>query len=235
LFNPDHATWLGAALVQGAWAALLAWRAGLASWWLAIQLLFPPVLLLARQAADALACRRPPSWPSSCSCCCCTGRPSAPRCRTTRPGGASGSEVARQLPPDRPLRIIDIGSGLGGLVLDLARRRPDCEVSGIELAPLPWLASRLRALAWRGSRAASCAATTKASISAITTSCSPTCRRPPWGAVAQGRAPRCSRAACTSQLRIRHRGLRHSHRVRVRRLSPEPAATWPRCCSRSNC
>jgi SAM-dependent methyltransferase len=58
-------------------------------------------------------------------------------------------EVARQLPPDRPLRIVDIGSGLGGLVLDLARRRPDCDVSGIELAPLPWLASRLRALATR--------------------------------------------------------------------------------------
>jgi hypothetical protein len=38
-----------------------------------------------------------------------------------------------------------MGSGLGGLVLDLARRRPDCEASGIELAPLPWLASSLRA------------------------------------------------------------------------------------------
>jgi cyclopropane fatty-acyl-phospholipid synthase-like methyltransferase len=58
-------------------------------------------------------------------------------------------EVARQLPLDRPLRIVDIGSGLGGLVLDLARRRPDCDASGIELAPLPWLASRLRALATR--------------------------------------------------------------------------------------
>jgi len=45
--------------------------------------------------------------------------------------------------------VIDIGSGLGGLVLDLARRRPDCDVSGIELAPLPWLASRLRAWAGR--------------------------------------------------------------------------------------
>ena len=60
--------------------------------------------------------------------------------------------VARQLPADRPLRIIDIGSGLGGLVLDLARRRPDCELSGIELAPLPWLASSLRATL-SGSRA----------------------------------------------------------------------------------
>jgi SAM-dependent methyltransferase len=139
--------WLGVALVQGAWAAALSWRAGLASWWRAIQFLFPPVLLLAREAADALAL--PPGaflaiflfllllyWSTF---------------RTQVPYYPSGrrvwEEVARQLPPDRPLRIVDIGSGLGGLVLDLARRRPDCEVSGIELAPLPWLASRLRALA----------------------------------------------------------------------------------------
>jgi tRNA1(Val) A37 N6-methylase TrmN6 len=46
---------------------------------------------------------------------------------------------------NRPLAIADIGSGLGGLVLDLARRRPDAQVDGIELAPLPWLVSRLRA------------------------------------------------------------------------------------------
>jgi hypothetical protein len=145
-------SWLGVAMVQGAWAALLSWRAGLASWWRAIQFLFPPVLLLARQAADALAL--PPGaflaiflfllllyWSTF---------------RTQVPYYPSGrrvwEEVARQLPADRPLNIVDIGSGLGGLVLDLARRRPDSEVSGIELAPLPWLASRLRAWA-AGSRA----------------------------------------------------------------------------------
>jgi hypothetical protein len=138
-------SWLGVSIVQGAWAAGLAWRAGLASWWRAIQFLFPPALLLARQAADALAL--PPSaflavflfmlllyWSTF---------------RTQVPYYPSGrrvwEEVARQLPADRPLRIIDIGSGLGGLVLDLARRRPDCALSGIELAPLPWLASSLRA------------------------------------------------------------------------------------------
>jgi SAM-dependent methyltransferase len=53
--------------------------------------------------------------------------------------------VAAVLPPDRPLLVIDIGSGLGGLVLDLARRRPESTFVGIELAPLPWLASALRA------------------------------------------------------------------------------------------
>jgi hypothetical protein len=140
-------SWLGVTLVQGAWAAGLAWRAGLASWWRAIQFLFPPVLLLASEAADALAL--PPAaflavflfllllyWSTF---------------RTQVPYYPSGrrvwEEVARLLPEGRPLRIIDIGSGLGGLVLDLARRRPDCELTGIELAPLPWLASTLRARA----------------------------------------------------------------------------------------
>jgi hypothetical protein len=140
---------LGVTLVQGVWAAALSWRAGLASWWRAIQFMFPPVLLLSREAADALAL--PPGaflaiflfllllyWSTF---------------RTQVPYYPSGrrvwEEVARQLPADRPLHIVDIGSGLGGLVLDLARRRPDCEVSGIELAPLPWLASHLRALVTR--------------------------------------------------------------------------------------
>lgn len=135
----------GVALVQGSWAALLSWRAGLASWWRAIQFLFPPALLLARQGADALAL--PPAaflavflfllllyWSTF---------------RTQVPYYPSGRRVwetvAAQLPAGRPLRIVDIGSGLGGLVLDLARRRPECDVSGIELAPLPWLASSLRA------------------------------------------------------------------------------------------
>jgi SAM-dependent methyltransferase len=142
-------SWLGVSLVQGTWAAGLAWRAGLVSWWRAIQFLFPPVLLLARQAADALAL--PPGaflavflfllllyWSTF---------------RTQVPYYPSGPRVweavAGQLPADRPLRVIDIGSGLGGLVLELARRRPDCEFSGIELAPLPWLVSRLRARATR--------------------------------------------------------------------------------------
>ena len=34
-------SWLAVALLQGAWAALLAWRAALAPWWRAIQFGFP--------------------------------------------------------------------------------------------------------------------------------------------------------------------------------------------------
>ncbi len=59
--------------------------------------------------------------------------------------------VDQLLPTAKPLRIIDIGSGLGGFVLDMARRRPECDVHGIELAPLPWMVSRVRA-GWGGNK-----------------------------------------------------------------------------------
>ena len=136
------------ALVQGAVAALLSWWRGLANWWRAIQLAFPLALLGASQLAI------PPAaflaiflfllllyWSTY---------------RTQVPYYPSGRRVwdavAAALTQDRPLRVIDIGSGIGGLVLDLQRRRPESRIEGIELAPLPWLASRLRALA-TGSRA----------------------------------------------------------------------------------
>jgi SAM-dependent methyltransferase len=141
-------SWAGAALAQGAWAGLLSWlmsrRVPTASWWHAIAFVLPPAVLLARGAAAALAL--PPSlflgvflfmvllyWSTF---------------RTQVPYYPSGREawdlVAAELPA-RPLSVVDIGSGLGGFVLELARRRPDCTVAGIELAPLPWLASWLRA------------------------------------------------------------------------------------------
>jgi hypothetical protein len=49
------------------------------------------------------------------------------------------------LPPvGMPLRFVDLGCGLGGVVLALARARPDGEFSGVELAPLPAWVGQLR-------------------------------------------------------------------------------------------
>lgn len=142
---------LAVALLQGAWAALLAWRAGLAPWWRAIQFAFVPVLVLSRGVADAAAL--PPAvflvvfvvlllvfWS--------TFRTQVPY----YPSGREVRDIVAGLLPDRPVAVVDIGSGLGGLVMDLAGRRADCDVTGIELAPLPWLASSLRARV-TGSRA----------------------------------------------------------------------------------
>ena len=134
-------SYLTAAMVQGAFAALLArWRR-LARWWLAIQFLFPPALLGASRLDI-------PPWLFLAVFLFMlvlywsTFRTQVPYYPS---GRAAWELVAAQLPRDRPLAVIDIGSGLGGLVLDLARRRPDVSATGIELAPLPWLASWLRA------------------------------------------------------------------------------------------
>lgn len=43
-------------------------------------------------------------------------------------------------------RFIDVGSGLGGLLIKLADSRKDASFFGIEIAPLPWVLSRLRGL-----------------------------------------------------------------------------------------
>ncbi|SFD45605.1 class I SAM-dependent methyltransferase [Massilia yuzhufengensis] len=142
-------SYLAVALLQGAIAAGLAWWRGLASWWIAIELLFPLALLGATRLAI------PPSvflvlflfllllyWS--------TYRTQVPYYPSSR---RVWDAVARLLPPAGRVRVIDIGSGLGGLVLDLARRRPGIEATGIELAPLPWLVSALRArLAGSGAR-----------------------------------------------------------------------------------
>ncbi|MEH6436937.1 class I SAM-dependent methyltransferase [Massilia sp. DD77] len=136
-----HPGYLHAALAQGLFAAALSWWRGLASWWRAIQFAFPPALF------GAARLDIPPVaflavflfllllyWSTY---------------RTQVPYYPSGRKVwdavAGALPQGRALRVIDIGSGLGGLVLDLQRRRPESRIEGIELAPLPWLASALRA------------------------------------------------------------------------------------------
>lgn len=134
-------TLLTAVLLQGAVAALITYKVGLATWWRPIQLLFPVGLL------TVTALHLPPVlflllflfllglyWS--------TFRTQVPYYPSNP---AVWNEVRQLLPADRPLRLIDIGSGLGGLTLYLARQRPDCDCVGIELAPLPWLASRLRA------------------------------------------------------------------------------------------
>lgn len=129
------------ALLQGVLAALITWRAGLARWWCAIGLLFAPALL----GASLLAL--PPVFfllvfVFLLSLYWSTFRTQVP----FYPSGPAVWQAVAQLIADRPgVRFVDIGSGLGGLVLELARRRPDSIFVGIEVAPLPWLVSRLRA------------------------------------------------------------------------------------------
>ncbi len=54
-------------------------------------------------------------------------------------------QVAKLMPKDKSVRLIDIGSGLGDMPMYIAKARPDSYIEGIEIAPLPWLVSLLRA------------------------------------------------------------------------------------------
>lgn len=49
------------------------------------------------------------------------------------------------LPIDREFKFIDLGSGMGGLLIKLSQRATSGRFYGVEIAPLPWLVSTLRA------------------------------------------------------------------------------------------
>lgn len=128
------------ALLQGIMAAAITYQRSLAPWWMLIQFFFPIALV------TMLAIQLPPSlflvaflfllgfyWN--------TFRTQVPF-YPSHP--AVSLLVSRIVPQDRPFSFIDIGSGLGGLVMDLAETRSDSIFTGIEIAPLPWLASFLR-------------------------------------------------------------------------------------------
>lgn len=131
------------ALLCGLLAATFSFFAGLARWWLAIQLLFAPALVL------TLTAGLPPGlflgaflvlllvyWSTF---------------RTQVPLYLSSNKVwhalERLLPAakaDSGFVFIDLGSGLGGVLTHLARVRPDGLYAGVEAAPLPFLWSWTR-------------------------------------------------------------------------------------------
>jgi hypothetical protein len=128
------------ALVEGAIACALATYFGCAKWWRVMHLVFAPALVL------GLALRLPPQfslvlllllvgvyWTSY--------RSQVPLYLS---GESAWREVARLLPTTPGTRVIDLGSGLGGLVGYLSVNCPEAKIDGIEAAPLPLLASRIR-------------------------------------------------------------------------------------------
>lgn len=137
---PMQITVAVAALLQGMIAALLSRLQGLSWWWLLIQFLFPSALLLH-------AFHLPP-WVFLTSFSLLLALYWT-TFRTQVPFYPSNPEVwhavIETLPDGRSLRFIDVGSGFGGLVMHLASRLQGSEFAGIEIAPLPWLGSVLRA------------------------------------------------------------------------------------------
>lgn len=127
------------ALLCGVYAAGLSHLAGQARWWLWIQLIFTPalILMLALNASSnlylaAFVLLALVYWSTF---------------RTQVPLYLSSKKVWQaletQLPPT-PFRFIDLGSGLGGVLDHLSHTRSDGHFTGIESAPLPCLLSWLR-------------------------------------------------------------------------------------------
>ena len=115
----------------------------LASWWLLIQLLFAPALVL------MLTLSIPPGYFLAAFVIMLAVYWST--YQTQVPLYLSSNKVWRALEGLLPVqkaevnfRFIDLGSGLGGVLTYLARVRADGHYSGIESAPLPWLMSWLR-------------------------------------------------------------------------------------------
>ena len=134
--------------MQFAWlcgllATIFSYFSGLAKWWLPIQLLFAPALVL------MLTVELPPNlylvafliflliyWSTF---------------RTQVPLYLSSKQVwhaiERLLPAkkaDSGFTFVDLGSGLGGVLTHLAKAHPDGSYVGVEAAPLPFLYSWLR-------------------------------------------------------------------------------------------
>ena len=139
LFNAQLAP-IAFALLCGIFAATLSYFVGLARWWLLIQFVFAPLLVL------MLALNIPPIifliafvimlvvyWSTF---------------RTQVPLYLSSNKVwhalASRMPSQQPFTFIDLGSGIGGVLTYLSQTNPNGRYYGVEAAPLPYIWSWLR-------------------------------------------------------------------------------------------
>lgn len=134
-------------LMQALFAALYSTLAGMARWWRWIHLAFPV-------AAWGLSQWQVPNelylvgFVVSLSLFWTTFRTQVPFF-PSRP--IVWQQVAKIIPQTQVVRLIDIGSGLGDMPMYIAKARPESQIEGIEIAPLPWVISYIRAKLRRSS------------------------------------------------------------------------------------
>ena len=127
------------AAAQGLAAAGIAALQRAPRWWLVIHLGFVPLIVAARMLEL-------PSWiwPAGfLSLLLVFWRTDRSRVPLYLTNATASAAVGALLRPT-PCRVLDLGCGDGGLLLRLARTRPDCHFIGFEHAPLTWAWARLR-------------------------------------------------------------------------------------------
>lgn len=125
-------------VTQGVISAATAAVLRSARWWLGIHLAFAPALLAASKLQIA------PGWYLGAFVALVlvywtSFRTQVPLYLSSR---RTADALLELMAPHRPVTLIDLGSGSGGLLRRLAQARPDSRCVGIEAAPLPLLISR---------------------------------------------------------------------------------------------
>lgn len=132
---------LGLAATQGGLAAGIGALLQSERWWIAIHLAFSPLLVA------ALRLDLPPAFPLAVLAGLTlvfwtTFRGEVPLFLSSR---ATADALIGLLPWQPGLRVIDLGAGTGMLLRRLAQARPEARFTGVEHAPLPYLAASLNA------------------------------------------------------------------------------------------
>lgn len=128
------------ALLCGALAAAFGHLAGLARWWLLIQFLFIPAIVL------ALALQLPPNFFLAAFLVLLvvywsTFRSQVPLYLSSRKVWKALELLLPFQMPGKTFSFMDLGSGIGGVLAHLAKARPDGRYYGVEAAPLPFFLS----------------------------------------------------------------------------------------------
>lgn len=139
-FSPLNLTLFGFSLVQGLLAASLARMANMPRWWLVIEFLFAPALV------GALSLQLSSSWYLAGFVLLALVYWSVFRTRVPLflTSSRAHAALAELLPDSKGFSMIDLGSGLGGVLARLSGARADGNYIGVETAPLPFVISRLR-------------------------------------------------------------------------------------------
>lgn len=131
------------ALLCGSLAAVLGHFYGLGRWWLLIQLLSAPAIVL------MLSPHIPSAWFLAALLVMAlvywrTFHRQVPLYLSSIRVWETLEELLPPIESGKNFKFMDIGSGMGGVLTHLAKARPDGQYFGIENAPLPYWLSRAR-------------------------------------------------------------------------------------------